>query len=130
LLDPVIGHIRKDIAAARKYGFNRTIKTRAFIGTYLEHSASLWTADETRGIAWSSIRYNKPQMKASQPPALAIEHVESSTPAAFTLTRLEDGKSLPPVAVGSSYASPVEGRPNSLLMRELRWYMEQFLDST
>ena len=61
-------------------------------------------------------------------PALAIEHVEGSSPAAFKLTRLEDGKSLSPVAIGSPYEFPVEGRPNSPLMRELRWYLEQFLD--
>lgn len=60
--------------------------------------------------------------------ALAIEHVEGSSPPAFKLTRLEDGKSLPPVAIGSPYETPVEGRPNSHLMRELRWYLEQFLD--
>src|SRR5271157_259154 len=67
-------------------------------------------------------------MEARQPPALAIEHVESSSPAAFKLTRLQDGKSLPPVAIGSPYEFPVEGHPNSPLMRELRWYLEQFLD--
>ena len=62
------------------------------------------------------------------PPALAIEHVEGSSPATFKLTRLEEGKSLSPVAIGSPYEFPAEGRPNSLLMRELRWYLEQFLD--
>ena len=67
-------------------------------------------------------------MDARQLPALAIEHVESSSPAAFNLTRLEDSKSLSPVAIGSPYEFPVEGRPNSPLMRELRWYLEQFLD--
>src|SRR5271157_1171173 len=67
-------------------------------------------------------------MEARQPPALAIEHVESSSPAAFKLTRLEDGKSLSPVAIGSPYEFPVQGRPASPLMRELRWYLEQFLD--
>jgi tetratricopeptide (TPR) repeat protein len=67
-------------------------------------------------------------MEARQLPALAIEHVEGSSPSAFKLTRLEDGKSLSPVAIGSPYEFPVEGRPNSPLMRELRWYLEQFLD--
>jgi len=62
------------------------------------------------------------------PPALAIEHIDGSSPAAFKLTRLEDGKSLSQVAIGSPYEFPVEGRPNSPLMRELRWYLEQFLD--
>src|SRR5271157_4737154 len=67
-------------------------------------------------------------MEARHPAALAIEHVESSSPAAFKLTRLEDGKSLSPVAIGSPYEFPVQGRPASPLMRELRWYLEQFLD--
>jgi hypothetical protein len=67
-------------------------------------------------------------MEARQLPALAIEHVDGSSPAAFKLTRLEDGKSLPPVSVVSPYEFLVEGHPNSNLMRELRWYLEQFLD--
>jgi tetratricopeptide (TPR) repeat protein len=60
--------------------------------------------------------------------ALAIEHVESSSPPTFRLTRLEDRKSLPPAPIVSPYEFPVEGHPKSPLMRELRWYLEQFLD--
>jgi hypothetical protein len=60
--------------------------------------------------------------------ALAIEHVDKSTPAAFTLKRLPDGKSAPAVAIVSPYEFPVEGQPNSNLMQELRWYLEKFLD--
>ena len=60
--------------------------------------------------------------------ALAIEHVENSGPPAFKLTRLGSGKSLPPVAIKSPYETSVEGRPNSDLMQELRWYLEGFLD--
>jgi CHAT domain len=67
-------------------------------------------------------------MESPKPLALAIEHLEGSSPPAFKLTRLDDGKSLPPVAIGSPYEFPVEGRPKSPLMRELRWYLEQFLD--
>ena len=66
-------------------------------------------------------------MPAPQP-ALAIEHVDGSSPAAFKLTRLADGKSLNAVEIGSPYEFQVEGHPNSNLMRELRWYLEQFLD--
>ena len=60
--------------------------------------------------------------------ALEIGHVEGASPAAFTLTRYPDGKSLAAVAVASPYEFPVEGQPNSHLMRELRWYLERFLD--
>jgi tetratricopeptide (TPR) repeat protein len=67
-------------------------------------------------------------MEANTAPVLAIKHVEGSSPAAFKLTRVSDGKSLSPVAIGSPYEFPVEGRPNSPLMRELRWYLEEFLD--
>src|SRR5271165_927750 len=67
-------------------------------------------------------------MEPNRAAALAIEHVESSCPPAFKLTRLSDDRSLPAVAIGSPYEFPVEGRPNSPLMRELRWYLEQFLD--
>src|SRR5438034_10095275 len=60
--------------------------------------------------------------------ALAIEHIEKSSPPLFTLTRLPDGKAAAPVTVPSPYQFPVEGQPNSQLMRELRWYLEHFLD--
>jgi tetratricopeptide (TPR) repeat protein len=59
---------------------------------------------------------------------LAIEHVEGSSPPAFQLTRLSDGKSAEPVSIVPPYGFPVEGQPTSDLMRELRWYLEQFLD--
>jgi hypothetical protein len=79
------------------------------------------TEEKLNPLQWAA-------MEARQLPALAIEHAEGSSPPAFTLTRPEDGKSLTPVAIGSPYEFPVEGRPNSPLMRELRWYLEQFLD--
>jgi CHAT domain len=60
--------------------------------------------------------------------ALAIEHVDGSSPAAFKLMRLSDGKSLAPVPIPSPYHAAVEGQPNSNLIRELRWYLEGFLD--
>src|SRR6266404_3433879 len=60
--------------------------------------------------------------------ALAIEHVEGSAPPVFKLTRYPDGKSVAPVTIFSPYEFPVEGQPNSDLMRELRWYLEHFLD--
>ncbi len=59
--------------------------------------------------------------------ALSIEHLPNSSPPSFKLTRA-DGKSLPPVSLPSPYKCPVEGQPNSHLMRELRWYLEKFLD--
>src|SRR5260370_8539135 len=60
--------------------------------------------------------------------ALAIEHAEKSSPPVFNLTRLPDGKSAAPVTILSPYEFPVEGQPNSNLMLQLRWYLEQFLD--
>ena len=66
-------------------------------------------------------------MEPDRAAALVIEYVESSSPAAFKLTR-PDGKSAAPVFILSPYEFQVEGRPNSNLMRELRWYLEQFLD--
>src|SRR5271170_5264426 len=64
----------------------------------------------------------------TQTAPLAIEHVEGSVPAAFRLTRLSDNKSLAPTAIASPYEFPVEGGPKFFLMRELRWYLEHFLD--
>jgi hypothetical protein len=58
---------------------------------------------------------------------LAIAHREGSSPSVFTLNRLRDGESIPPVTIPSPYAFPVHGRPNSKLMQELRWYLEDFL---
>jgi hypothetical protein len=49
--DPVIGHIRKDIAAAREYGFNRANKTRTSFGagfdTLYPSKASVRIGDDT-----------------------------------------------------------------------------------
>lgn len=58
---------------------------------------------------------------------LAIEHVGE---AGFVLKRLSasDVKSLDAVTIPSPYEFAVEGQPNSNLMRELRWYLEDFLD--
>jgi tetratricopeptide (TPR) repeat protein len=62
-----------------------------------------------------------------RPITLAVAHVEGSSPASFTLIRSSDGKSMPPVVIPSPYEFPVDGRPNSNLMVELRWYLEDFL---
>jgi tetratricopeptide (TPR) repeat protein len=59
---------------------------------------------------------------------LAIAHDETWGPPTFTLTRFPEPRSLAPVAIPSPYGFPVEGLPNSNLMRELRWYLEKFLD--
>src|ERR1035438_535641 len=64
----------------------------------------------------------------SAPATLAIAHVETSSPPAFILTRLSDGKSAAPVTISSPYQFPVESQPNSNLMDQLRWYLEHFLD--
>src|SRR5277367_891064 len=63
----------------------------------------------------------------AQPAPLAIVHVEGSVPPAFLLTR-SDNKSLAPVTIPSPYEFPVEGSPQFRLMRQLRWYLEHFLD--
>ena len=65
------------------------------------------------------------------PPAdttLIVRHLPGREPAAFQLTRLSDNKSAQPVELPSPFGFPVEGRPDSDLMRELRWYLEEFLD--
>jgi tetratricopeptide (TPR) repeat protein len=59
---------------------------------------------------------------------LLIRHISSSEPSAFQVFRLADGKSTEPVSVPAPVGFPVEGRPNSDLWRELRWYLERFLD--
>lgn len=59
---------------------------------------------------------------------LVIRHVAGSDPAQFEVVRQKDGKSAEPIAARSPFDHPVEGRPNSSLMAELRWYLERFLD--
>ena len=58
---------------------------------------------------------------------LIIRHVEGSDPATFQVVRRPDGKSTAPVTVKSPFGFPVEGNPDTDLMRELRWYLEDFL---
>ena len=58
---------------------------------------------------------------------LTVRHVADSDPARFHVLR-HDGKSTKdPATVLSPIGFPVEGRPDGDLMRELRWYLEQFL---
>ena len=59
---------------------------------------------------------------------IAIEHAVGSTAPAFRLTRRADGKSLEAVVLTSPYDFEVGGRPGTSLMKELRWYLEHFLD--
>lgn len=66
--------------------------------------------------------------RAARSAALAIRHLESTSPPAFELTQLSDGKSAAPIAIASPYEASVKGRADSNLMTELRWYLECFLD--
>ena len=59
---------------------------------------------------------------------LLIRHVESGDPPKFQAICPQDARSTETVAIPSPVGFPVEGRPNSDLMRELRWYLEGFLD--
>jgi tetratricopeptide (TPR) repeat protein len=46
----------------------------------------------------------------------------------FVVTRLEDGKSSSPVQLIPPDQIAVDGRPDSHLLQDLRWYLERFLD--
>jgi tetratricopeptide (TPR) repeat protein len=59
---------------------------------------------------------------------LRIAHLPGSNPIAFQIVRLSDGKTTTPSSPVSPVGFPVEGRPNSDLLRELRWYLETFLE--
>lgn len=69
-------------------------------------------------------------MPASAPAdqTLTIKHVAGSDPAPFLVVRQRDSKTSQPISVVSPVGFPVEGRPNSDLLRELQWYLETFLD--
>ena len=58
---------------------------------------------------------------------LVIRHMPDSDPPEFQVAR-EDQKTSEPAQVVSPFGFPVEGRPKSGLMRELRWYLEDFLE--
>src|SRR4051812_39990537 len=62
---------------------------------------------------------------------LIVRHVEGAGGDAFHVEYF-DGKrnqiTTEPAVVASPVGFPVEGRPNSDLKRELRWYLESFLD--
>ncbi|MCP4109649.1 MAG: tetratricopeptide repeat protein [Desulfobacteraceae bacterium] len=59
---------------------------------------------------------------------LIIRHV-SSGPDTFEVMRLKDGKRTPkPAEIRAPDLLKVEGRPNSSLSTDLRWYLENFLD--
>jgi hypothetical protein len=46
----------------------------------------------------------------------------------FVVSRLEDGKTSSPISLAAPDSLRVEGRPNSHLLNDLRWYLEHFLD--
>ncbi len=60
--------------------------------------------------------------------SLIICHLEGSDPPQFQVRRLSDGKDAEKCTVRPPLSYPVEGRPDSDLMTELRWYLESFLD--
>ena len=56
---------------------------------------------------------------------LTISHVEKTM---FQVVRPRDGKISKPREIPSPFGFPVKNRPQSDLMGELRWYLEDFLD--
>jgi tetratricopeptide (TPR) repeat protein len=67
-------------------------------------------------------------MHISAESVLVVRHQPGSDPPSFEVVRLRDGKASQPAVLPSPFGFPVEGRPNSDLMRELQWYLEIFLD--
>ena len=69
-------------------------------------------------------------------PCLEVPHEDAHHPArrdratrrGSRRSSTADGRSTDTVAIPSPVGFPVEGRPHSDLMRELRWYLETFLD--
>ena len=60
-------------------------------------------------------------------PTLLLRHVPDSSPPQLYGER-PGGKSTRPAVIASPVGFPVAGRPKSDLWRELRWYLETFLD--
>src|SRR5689334_16405147 len=59
---------------------------------------------------------------------LIIRHVDAGLPPKFQAIRPEDTRSTESVPIPAPVGFPVEGRPESDLTAELRWYLEQFLE--
>jgi len=61
--------------------------------------------------------------------ALLVRHIPQSEPPQFQVTRLPDGKTTgQAIEIPSPARFPVQGRPQSNLLRETQWYLETFLD--
>ncbi len=58
---------------------------------------------------------------------LVIRHI-GTAPALFEILRLPDGKTVRAGSPPPPFTFPVEGRPQSHLTAELRWYLEEFLN--
>src|SRR4051794_15720369 len=58
---------------------------------------------------------------------LIIRQTKAGDPPEFQALCPQDGRCTETVAIRSPVGFPVEGRPHSDLMRELRWYLEEFL---
>jgi hypothetical protein len=58
---------------------------------------------------------------------LRIHHVPGEGESRFYVQRLPGGKTTKPAAISAPADFPVEGRSDSNLVRELRWYLEEFL---
>ena len=58
---------------------------------------------------------------------LRIHHVPGEGETRFYVQQLPVGKATQPAAITAPADFPVESRPNSNLVRELRWYLEEFL---
>jgi len=59
---------------------------------------------------------------------LRVRHDPDSDPPQFEVEDPGSGRRTPKAAVPSPAGFPVEGRPASDLLAELRWYLETFLD--
>ena len=59
---------------------------------------------------------------------LIIRQLEVEGPPTFQIVREQDGRSGAPVTIPSPHGQQVEGRPDSNLIQELRWYLESFLE--
>ncbi len=59
---------------------------------------------------------------------LIIRHLEDTDPPQFEVQRLSDGKRAGPFKPPPAAGYPVESRPDSDLLCELRWYLEDFLN--
>ena len=87
-----------------------------------------WRPGQSKPVKISVVVPKGAEVKESCPVTLIIQHIRDTQPPTFHLLGSGSFRESGPVVVPSPSGFPVKGRPHSDMMRELRWYLEDFLE--